>query len=334
MGEAMRRREFTAFVGGTAAAWPLAAHAQQCSSMRRVGVILAYAEGDPEVQRWLATFRDGLGKLGWVEGQNLHFEFRWTGSDSSLMEKAAKELVAAQPDLIITSSSPVTGMLLAQTRTIPIVFTNIVDPVGQGFVTSLSRPGGNATGLVNLEPSMAGKWVELLKEVMPPLARAIVPIQQATAPYANLYLNYFKSTALPLGVEVIAAPADDMSAFEHIAAAQEREVNTGIIPMPSAFMLGHVVEIAAITTRYRLPTIFFNHAFPAAGGLLSYGNDITDNYRRATVFVDRILKGDKPSELPVQFPVKFELVINLKTAKALGITIPQTMLVAADEVIE
>jgi len=331
----MRRREFIATLGGAAAAaWPLAAPAQQSSQMRRVGVLMAYPEGDPETQGWLATFRDGLRKLGWVEDQNLHFEFRWTGADATLMEKATTELVAAQPDLIITSSSPATGMLLARTRTIPIVFTNIVDPVDQGFVSSLSRPGGNATGLVNLEPSMAGKWVELLKEVMPSLARTIVPIQQASAPYADLYLNYFKSTALPLGVEVIAASADDMSAFERMAAAQEREVNTGIIPMPSSFMTGHAVEIAAITTRHRLPTIFSNRAFPAAGGLLSYGNDITDNYRRATVFVDRILKGEKPSELPVQFPVKFELVINLKTAKALGITIPQTMLVAADEVIE
>jgi putative ABC transport system substrate-binding protein len=329
----MRRREFITLLSG-AAAWPLSAHALQPGRVRRIALLIAYDEGNPEVRGWLATFRDGLAKLGWVEGQNLHFEFRWTGSDSTLMEKAAKELVAAQPDLFIASSSPGTGMLLAQTRTIPIVFTNIVDPVGQGFVASLSRPGGNATGLINLEPSMAGKWVELLKEVMPPLARAIVPINLATAPYANLYLNYFKSTALPLGVEVIAAPVDDMAAFESIAAVQEREINTGMIPMPSAFMLGHVEEIAAITTRYRLPTIFFNHAFPAAGGLLSYGNDVMDNYRRATAFVDRILRGEKPSELPVQFPVKFELVINLKTAKALGITIPQSMLVAADEVIE
>ena len=181
---------------------------------------------------------------------------------------------------------------------------------------------------------MAGKWVELLKEVMPPLARVIVPINLANAPYADLYLNYFKSTALPLGVEVIAAAVDDMAAFESIATAQAREANTGMIPMPSAFMTGHVVEIAAITTRYHLPTIFSNRAFPAAGGLLSYGNDITDNYRRAAALVDRVLKGEKPAELPVQFPVKFELVINSKIAKALGLSIPPTLLATADAVIE
>ena len=330
----MRRREFITLVGGAAAGWPLAARAQQPGRVRRIALLMAWDEGNPEIQSWLGTLRDGLGKLGWVEGQNLHFEFRWTGTDSTLMEKAAKELVAARPDLIISSSSPSTGMLLAQTRTIPIVFTNIVDPVGQGFVASLSRPGGNVTGLVNLEPSMAGKWVELLREVVPALARAVVPIHRATSPYANLYLDYFKSTALPLGVEIIAAPADDMAAFEHIAATQEREANTGIIPMPSGFMQGHAAEIAAITTRHRLPTIFSNRAFPAAGGLLSYGNDITDNYRRAAVFVDRILRGEKPSELPVQFPVKFELVINLKTAKAIGLSVPPGLIATADEVIE
>jgi putative tryptophan/tyrosine transport system substrate-binding protein len=225
-------------------------------------------------------------------------------------------------------------MLLAQTRTVPIGFINIVDPVGQGFVASLLRPGGNATGLVNLEPSMAGKWIELLKEVMPSLARAIVPINRATAPYADLYLNHFKSTALPLGVEVIAAPVETVADFENIVAAQEHEVNTGLIPMPSGFMQGYAAEIAAITTRHRLPTVFFNRAFPAAGGLLSYGNDLMDNYRRAAAFVDRILRGEKPSELPVQFPIKFELVINVKTAKALGLNVPSGLIAAADEVIE
>jgi len=329
----MERREFITLLGGVAA-WPLAARAQQPGAVRHIALLMAYDESNREAQGWVATLRDGLAKLGWVEDKNLHFEFRWTGADATLMEKGATELVAAQPDLIIASGSAGTGMLLARTRTIPIVFANVVDPVGQGFVASLSRPGGNATGLVNLEPSMAGKWVELLKEVMPPLARAIVPIHPATSPYANLYLNYFKSTALPLGVEVITASVEDMVAFERIAAAQEREVNTGMIPMPGSFMTAHVAEIAAITTRYHLPTIFSNHTFPAAGGLVSYGNDATDNYRRATALVDRILRGEKPSELPVQFPVKFELVINRKTAKTLGLTIPPTLLATADELID
>jgi ABC-type uncharacterized transport system substrate-binding protein len=330
----MRRRAFIALLGGAAAGWPLAGLAQQPGGMRRLALLMAWDEGDPEVQGWLAAFRDGLGKLGWVEGQNLRFEFRWTGSDLTLMEKAAKELVTSQPDLIFTTSSPATGMLLVQTHTIPIVFTNIVDPVGQGFVASLGRPGRNATGLVNLEPSMAGKWLELLKEVMPRLARAIVPINLATAPYANLYLEYFKSTALPLGIEVVAAPVDDIAALENTVAIHQREANTGMIPMPSVFMLGHAAEIAGIATRYHLPTIFFNHAFPAAGGLMSYGNDVTENYRRAASFVDRILRGEKPSELPVQFPVKFEFVINLRAAKALALSIPPMLLATADQVIE
>jgi putative tryptophan/tyrosine transport system substrate-binding protein len=332
--KSMRRRKFLVLLGGTAAAWPLAARAQQVAGPRHVGLLMAWKESDPEVQGWLTALREALGKLGWREGQNVLFEFRWAGTDPNIMQQAAKELVLLQPDLIVSSSSPTTAFLLKQTHTIPLVFVNIVDPVGQGFAASMSRPGGNATGLVNLEPSMAGKWIELLKEVMPGMARVAIPFNPATSPYADFYLNYFKSTATSFGAEVIVTPVPDIAALETFAAAQAREPNTGLVPVPSGFMQIHGIEIAAMMARYHLPAIHFDHTFVEAGGLLAYGNDVTDNYRLLATFVDRILRGEKPSDLPIQFPVKFELAINLKTAKALGLRVPQTLLATADEVIE
>ena len=333
----MRRRDLITLSGSIAAAMllrPVAARAQQPAGLRHIGLLMAQNETNAEVQGWVAVLREGLEKLGWVEGRNIHFEFRWTGSNADLMRRGAEELIALQPDLIVTSSSPTTAILLQLTRTIPVLFTNIVDPVGQGFVASLSHPGGNATGLVNLEVSMAGKWIELLKEVMPRLARVVVPYNPASAPYADLYLNYFKSAAPPLRVEVIVAAVADMAAFETVAATQAREPNTGFILMPSAFMSGHTGEIAALMTQHQFPAIYTTRDFAKAGGLLAYGNDIADNYRRAATFVDRILKGEKPSDLPIEFPVKFALIINVKTAKALDLSVPPTLLATADEVIE
>jgi len=330
----MKRREFIMLLGG-AAAWPLAAHAQQPTGVRRVGVLLVFQEGNPAAQAQLTALREALTKLGWTEDKNIKFEYRWVGNDTSFIQRGAQELVALQPDLIISAaSSPATAALRQQTRTIPILFVNIVDPVGQSFVTSLARPGGNVTGFVNLDTSMAGKWLELLKQVMPRATRVVIPYNAATTPYAALYLDYFKSNAEPLGAEIIAAPVLDMAAFESLVAAESREPSTGLIPVPSTFIQANHAEIAAVVARYRLPTISFNRLFAEAGGLLSYGNDIIDNYRRAAVYVDRILKGEKPSELPIQFPVKFELVINLKAAKALGVEIPPALLATADEVIE
>ena len=328
----IRRREFITLLGG-AAAWPLVARAQQPERMRRIGVLMNLASDDSEAQARISTFREALAKLGWADGHNIQFVYRWA-TTPTLREQGARELVALQPDLILSSSSPATASLLQQTRTIPIVFVNIVDPVGQGFVASLSRPGGNATCLVNLEASMAGKWLELLKEVMPRVTRVAVPFDPTSSSYAELYLNYFKSTAPSFGVEVIEARVADMAAFETFAAAQGHEPNTGLVPMPSIFMGGHAVEIAAMLARYRIPAIFSDRAFAEAGGLLSYGNDVADNHRRAATFADRILKGEKPGDLPVLFPVKFDLVINLKTAKALGLTVPNTLLAQATEVIE
>jgi len=330
----MKRREFFKLAGG-AAVWPLAARAQQPVGLRRVGVLLVYREGDPAPQAQLAVLQKALTELGWTEDRNIKFEYRWVGNDVSFIQRGAQELVALQPDLIISAgSSPATAALQQQTKTIPILFVNIVDPVGQGFVTSLARPGGNVTGFVNLDTSMAGKWLELLKQVMPRATRVVIPFNAATSPYADFYLDYFKSNSEALGAQIIAAPVPDMAAFESLVAVQSREPSTGMIPVPSTFVFANNAEIAATVARYRLPTIGFNHIFPQAGGLLSYGNDIMDNYHRAAVYVDRILKGEKPSELPVQFPIKFELVINLKAAKALGLEIPPALLAIADEVIE
>ncbi len=330
----MKRREFITVTAAGAIIWPLTTRAQQASRTRLVGVVMSYNKNQQEVQAWLTAFNETMEKLGWVEGKNIKFEYRWPGNDATLIGQAAKEVVALQPDLILSPSSPATVFLLKYTHDIPVVFVNVVDPVGQGFVASLSHPGGNATGLVNLEASMAGKWIELLKQVQPALARVAIPFNPVSAPYADFYLDTLKTSAPTFGVEVVSGAVADMKALESFIAAQAREPNTGIIPMPSSFSSGHTGEIAAIIARYRLPALYPIRSFAAAGGLLSYGNDVTDNYRRAAIFVDRILKGEKPSELPVQFPTKFTLVINLKTAKAFGLNVPLPLQASADEVIE
>jgi putative tryptophan/tyrosine transport system substrate-binding protein len=330
----MRRRDFITLLGGTTATWPLAVRAQQPAGVRRVGLLSSYTKDEAEIQGFIVTFHEALAKLGWIEGQNIKFDERWPGTNAALLEQAAKALVALRPDLIVATSSPSTAFALKQTNTIPVIFVNVVDPVGQGFVASLSRPGSNATGLVNLEPSMAAKWIGLLKEIVTTLTRVAVPFNPVSAPYADFYLNVFRSAAPKLGVEVISGSVADMAALEAFVAAQAREPNTAIIPMPSAFSTGHAADLAAMTTRYRLPALYTLRSFAVAGGLLAYGNDVSDNYRQAATFVDRILKGEKPSELPVEFPTKFDLVINLKTAKSLGLTVPLTLQASANEVIE
>jgi putative tryptophan/tyrosine transport system substrate-binding protein len=331
----MQRREFIKLIGGAAASWPLAARAQQPERMRRIGVLMGYAESDPEGQAWVAAFREGLQKLGWVEGRNTRIDTRWaTPADADSMQRFAKELVALQPDLILSNTTPTTTALLQQTRTIPIIFTNVGDPVGSGFVASFPRPGGNVTGFINMEPTMSGKWLELLKEIAPRVARVAILFNPATAPYAEYYLNPFKAATPSFGVEAIPAPVRDTSELESVVAAQARGLNSGLIVMPDSFLNVHRAEIISLAARYRLPTVYPWRFFAELGGLLSYGNDFIDNFRRAAVYVDRILRGEKASELPVQAPVKFELVINLKTAKGLGLTVPDKLLVAADEVIE
>jgi len=329
------RRELLAVLGGVAAAWPLAARAQQTGRVRRIGVLMMYAESDAQAQNLVAVFREGLRQLGWLEDHNVRLDYRWATSDSETIQRLfARELVALQPDLILSSSTPTTALLLQQTRSIPIIFATGSDPVGSGFVASFARPGGNVTGFLNFEGSMAGKWLELLKEIAPRVARVAIFFNPSAAPYAQIFLNPFKAAAASLGMQAIVAPVRDMTELDTVIAAQARDPNSGLMVMPDGFMFAHLAEIASLAARYRLPAVSSYRAFAKAGGLLSYGNDIPDNYRRAAAYADRILKGEKPSELPVQFPVKFELVINLNTARALGLEVPPTLLARADEVIE
>ena len=329
------RREFVALLGGTAAGWPLAARGQQGERIRRIGVLMGHAESDSEAQAHFTAFRDGLQKLGWTEGRNTRIDTRWaTPTDAGSMQRFAKELVALQPDLILSNTTPTTTALLQHTRNIPIVFAVVGDPIGSGFVASFARPGGNVTGFNVSEPTMAGKLLELLKEIAPRVARVAILFNPATAPYAEYWLNPFKAAAASFAVQAIVAPVHDTSEFESVVAAQAHEPNGGLIVMPDTFMTEHRSEIASLAARHRVPAVYPYRVFPEFGGLLSYGDDLTDNFRRAASYVDRILKGEKPSELPVQAPVKFELVINLKAAKALGLDVPVHLQQRADEVIE
>jgi len=322
-------------LAGGMAVWPLAARAQQSARMRRIGILMAYAESDTVYQGYVIAFQEELQKLGWEQGRNIRFNYGWAGPDLESINRFAKELVALQPDLILSSSTPTTASLLQQTQTIPIIFANIIDPVASGFVASLSRPGGNATGYVILEPSMASKWPELLKEIAPRVNRiAIVYNPATTTPFAEAFLEPFKAAAASFGVDAVVAPVKNISELESVVAAQASEPNAGLIAMPDTFLVGHRVEVTSFAARYRLPALYIYRSFTEVGGLMSYGNDPVVNYRRAATYVDRILKGEKPNELPVQVPVKYELVINLKTAKALGLDVPATLLARADEVIE
>jgi putative ABC transport system substrate-binding protein len=330
----MRRREFITLIGG-AAAWPLAARAQQPDRMRRIGVLMGNAESDSDARAWYAAFREGLQKLGWTEGRNTKIDTRWaTPDDPESMLRLAKELVALQPDLLVSSTTPTTSALLQQTRTIPIVFAIVADPIGSGFVANFARPGGNVTGFTFTEPTMAGKWLELLKEIAPSVTRVAMLFNPTSATYAEYWLKPFKASAPSFAVEAIAAPVHDRSELESVVAAQARTPNSGLIVMPDSFTVAHRVEITSLAARYRLPAVYPFRFFAEVGGLLSYGVDLPDNFRRAAGYVDRILKGDKPSELPVQALVKFEVVINLKAARALGLEVPAQLLGRADEVIE
>ena len=326
----MRRREFITLLGGAMAA-PTGARAQQ--TMRRIGALMSYAESDSEGQARLAAFRDGLRKLNWIEGGNLQIDTRWATQNSATIQQAARELIAAQPELVLSATTPTTAALLKQTRTTPIVFANVSDPVGSGFVASLARPGGNTTGFINLEASIAGKWLELLREIAPGIERAGLLFNPATAPYAEYYLGPFKAAGRSLGVAGVAVPVTDAPSLES-AMAQSQESKTGLVVLPDSFTTGHRSDIIALAARHHVPAIYPYRFFPEIGGLLSYGNDQLDNFRRAAAYVDRVLKGEKVGELPVQVPAKFELVINLKTARALGLDVPLLLQQRADAVIE
>jgi putative ABC transport system substrate-binding protein len=329
----MRRREFITLLGGAAAVWPLAVRAQPA---RRIGVLMAYAEGDQQGLAFLAAFRKELERLGWAEGRNIEIDIRWaTAGDVESRLRFAKELVALQPDLILSHGTPSTATILEQTRILPIIFINSSDPIGSGFVKSFNKPGGNVTGFIDLEPTMAQKWLELLKEIAPGVTRCALLWNPETAPYVSKYfLDPFKAAASSLAVEPIIPSVHDAAELEAAIAAQAREPNGALIVMPDTFTTVHRAKITALAAQYRLPAVYPFRFFAADGGLLSYGGDTADSYRRAAGYADRILRGEKPSELPVQAPAKFQLVINLKTAKALGFTVPDKLLTLADEAIE
>jgi putative ABC transport system substrate-binding protein len=305
----------------------------QGDRVRRIGVLMSFAEGDPEMQARLVAFREGLQKLGWREGRNM-IDIRWA-PDAESLQRSAKELVALQSDVILSATTPTTAALVQQTRTIPIVMASVGDPVGDGFVASFPRPGGNVTGFTSMEPTMSSKWLELLKEIAPRVARVAAVFNPPTAAgRGSFFLGSFMAAAPNFSVQVTAAPVHDMSELESFVATHAREPNGGLIVPPDAFMVGHRTEITSLAARYRLPAVYPYRSFPEVGGLLSYGNDQQDNYRRAAIYIDRILKGIKPSELPVQAPVKYELVVNAKTAKALGLDMPSSFYWRADEVID
>jgi putative ABC transport system substrate-binding protein len=295
---------------------------------------MAYAGSDPEAQGRIAAFRKELERLGWVEGRNLQIDIRWSTDDAAMIKQAAEALVASKPDLIVSANTPTTKALTKLTSAIPIVFATVTDPVGLGFVASLPRPGGNVTGFVNLEASMAGKWLELLKEIAPRVERTAFLYNPATAPFAGIFLDSFRSAAKSSGVQAIVSPLRDTADVEAAVSQLASQPNGGFVVMPGPFFANRSAGITALAARNRLPAVYPFRYYVEEGGLLGYGNDQADNYRRSAGYVDRILKGEKANELPVQAPVKFELTINLKTAKALGLDVPPRLLQQADTVIE
>jgi putative ABC transport system substrate-binding protein len=327
----MRRREFITLVG-TAAAWPLAARAQQNDRMRRIGVLHGGAADDPGIKLRIAGFLRGLQEAGWTDGGNLRIDYRWSGGNPDDIRKNAAELAALAPDAILVTGAAMEPMLHA-TRTVPIVFVIAVDPVGSGYVDSLSRPGGNVTGFMHFEYSLSGKWLELLREIAPNVTRAAV-LRDATDPGGVGQFAVIQSVAPALRLDVSPVNSRDAGEIERAITAFARSPNGGLISTAGVQTAVHRNLIITLAARHKLPAVYSNHGFTTDGGLISYGTDFVDQYRRAAGYVDRILKGEKPADLPVQAPTRYELVINLKTANALGLTVPQSLLARADEVIE
>ena len=330
----MNRREFITLLGGAAAAWPLVARAQQQRGrVRRIGVLMGLAADDEESQARLAAFAQGLQQSGWIIGQNARVDYRWGAGNANTMRQYAAELVALAPDVILAHSSAAVAPLLQATHTIPIVFTLVADPVGGGYVNSLASPGGNVTGFTIFEYSMGGKWLELLKTIAPHVARTAVLRESAFAAGPGQF-GAIAAVASSLGMEVVPIDVRDPNQIEHDITAFARSANGGLIVTGSPAATVHRELIFALAIQHRLPAIYNSRFYVVNGGLISYGPDFVDQFRLAAGYVDRILKGEKPADLPVQAPTKYELVINLKTAKALGITVPPTLLARADEVIE
>jgi putative tryptophan/tyrosine transport system substrate-binding protein len=328
----MKRREFITLLGG-AAAWPLGARAQQGDRMRRVGVLMGLTADNADGQARLAAFLQSLQQLGWTDGRNMRIDTRWGSGDAERQRRDAAELVALAPDVILGNGSAAVGPLLQATRTVPIVFTAITDPVGAGFVDSLARPGGNATGFTSFEYGNSGKWLELLKEIAPRVTRVAVLRDSAIAAGIGQF-GAIQSAAPSLGMEVSPLNVRDAREMERAFAAFARSSNDGLIVTSSTLAFVHHELIITLAARHKLPAVYNNRFFVTGGGLISYGPDRIDQFRRAAGYVDHILKGEKPADLPVQAPTKYETILNLKTAKALGLTVPDTLLVRADEVIE
>jgi putative tryptophan/tyrosine transport system substrate-binding protein len=329
----MTRREFITLLGG-AAAWPLAGHAQQPAGIRRVGVLMNLSENDLEAQRLVTPFREGLAQLGWADGRNLRIDYRWAGGDVGRIRAFAKELVELSPDVIVGYATPSVVALQQETRSIPIVFLSVTDPVGQGLVASLAHPGGNITGFAVFEFSLGTKWMEALKQIAPSLRRVTTIFNPKTAPYYPLYLRAIQKAASSFAVEPIVVEVHDDAEIERAISTLAREPDGGLIVMPDSFNMVHRRTIIALADRYHLPAVYYFPLFSTDGGLISYGPDEIDMFRRTAGYVDRILKGTKAGDLPVQQPTNFRLVINLKTARALGLEVPPTLLARADEVIE
>jgi putative tryptophan/tyrosine transport system substrate-binding protein len=329
----MQRREFITLLGGTVATWPITVRAQQPEQMRRIGVLLPGTAEDAEYQARMAAFLQGLQQLGWSDGRNVRIDIRYAAGDANLVRKYAVELVALTPDVILAPGSTSLGPLLQTTRTVPIVFTTILDPVGAGFVDSLARPGGNATGFIAFEYGLSGKWLELLKQIAPNLTRVAVLRDPATAAGIGQFAA-IQSVAPPFGVELSPIDVREVGEIERAVTMFARSSNGGLIVTAGSGSAIHRNEIITLAARHKLPAVYSDRHFVASGGLISYGPDRFDQYRRAAAYVDRIFKGEKPAYLPVQAPTKYELAINLKTAKTLGLVVPPTLQASADEVIE
>jgi len=327
----VKRRTFITGLG-SAVAWPVVARAQQADRVRRIGVLIGYDESDPEGKARLSRFTQGLTELGWTDGRNVRMEVRWAADNVDRMQALAKELVDLQPDVILASNTPATGALQRETRMIPIVFQLVNDPVGEGFIASISRPGGNITGLINAEASLAGKWLELLTEIAPGIKRAAILFNPDRG--SLYYLPSFEAAARSLKVEAITAPVYSEAEIETVLTSLGREPGGGLVVPGDNFMSVHRALAILLAARNNVPAVYHAGFYVRDGGLLSYGPDQADAFRRSAGYVDRILRGATPAELPVQLPVKFEMAVNLKTARTLGLTVPQSILLTADEVIE
>jgi putative ABC transport system substrate-binding protein len=329
----MRRREFITLLGGASAAWPLAARAQHSDRVRRIGVLIGYAEDDPETKARLAALRQGLEKRGWSEGRNVQIETRFAAGSADKYVSLAKELIATRPDVILAHTTLVAAALQRESRVIPIVFVNVSDPIGSGFVAGLARPGGNFTGVLQYEAGVVGKWLAMLKEIAPRLDRVALVANPKTTPF-DYFLRAAETAAPSLAIKMVPSPVATAAEIEHAIDTFAGAPNGGLLLAPDPTVILHRNLIIALAAKHKLPAVYPFHFMVAEGGLMSYGTDQADAFRLAASYIDRILRGDKPSDLPVQAPTKFETTLNLRTAKALDLTVPPGLLIAADEVIE